>query len=127
MALLCNRFGNYKTGWLFYEKDVNFVKASNEVYFEKMLVEGGMAHLLHGLSHKISPPSEETPPLNISNPMCSALFLPPSCCLSVLLPHSRYSTEEAGRVRLGSSKAQLSSQDCHNGAPLHSDTSLPLA
>ena len=48
MALLCNRFGNYKTGWLFYEKDVNFVKASNEVYFEKMLVEGGMAHFMHG-------------------------------------------------------------------------------
>ena len=42
------RFGNYKTGWLFYEKDINFVKASNEVYFEKMLVEGGMARFMHG-------------------------------------------------------------------------------
>ena len=82
----------------------------------------------HLLSHKISPPSKETPPLNISNPMCSALFLPPlplplgpcspSCCLPVFLPHSGYSTQEAGRVRLGSSKAQLSSQVCHDGAPL---------
>jgi hypothetical protein len=95
---------------------------------------------LHLLSHKISPPSEETPPLNISIPMSSALFLPPlplplgpcspSCCLPVLLPHSGFSTRKAGRVRLGSSKAQLSSQVCHDGAPLplfRSKPSLPLA
>jgi hypothetical protein len=38
MALF-KRFGNYKTGWLFYEKEIDYVKASNEVYFEKMLVD----------------------------------------------------------------------------------------
>ena len=42
------RYGNYKVGWLFYETDVNFVKASNEVYFEKLLVERSMASFMHG-------------------------------------------------------------------------------
>ena len=42
------RFGNYKVGWLFYESEVHFVKASNEVYFEKLLVKRNMASFMHG-------------------------------------------------------------------------------
>lgn len=42
------RFGNNKTGWLFYEHEVKFVKASNEVYFEKLFVESGLARFMHG-------------------------------------------------------------------------------
>ena len=42
------RFGNQKTGWLFYEKEIHYVKASNEVYFEKLFVESGLDRFMHG-------------------------------------------------------------------------------
>ena len=65
--------------------------------------------LLSLLCHKISPSPEESPPLNICNPVCSALFLPslllplgpgsPLSCLPVFLSHPGYSTQEAAKLQ----------------------------
>ena len=43
-----DKFGNRRTGWLFYDQSPDYVRASNEVYLEKRLVESSLANFLHG-------------------------------------------------------------------------------
>ena len=43
-----DRFGNMQNGYMFYKQDVQFIKASNEVFLEKDLVESAMSNFMHG-------------------------------------------------------------------------------
>ena len=43
-----DKYGNQQNGYMFYKQEVNFIKASNEVYLEKLLVESAMSNFMHG-------------------------------------------------------------------------------
>ena len=43
-----DRFGNMQNGYMFYKQDIKYIKASNEVYLEKQLVEFAMSNFMHG-------------------------------------------------------------------------------
>ena len=43
-----DRFGNMQNGYMFYKQDIKYIKASNEVYLEKQLVESAMSNFMHG-------------------------------------------------------------------------------
>ena len=42
------KYGNMKAGWMFYNQDIDYIRASGEVYLEKSLVEYFAANLHHG-------------------------------------------------------------------------------
>ena len=43
-----DKYGNMQNGYMFYTKAVGYVKASNEVYIEKSLVDSAMSNFMHG-------------------------------------------------------------------------------
>jgi hypothetical protein len=43
-----DKYGNMVNGYMFYKQDIPHIKASNEVYLEKSLVESAMSNFMHG-------------------------------------------------------------------------------
>ena len=43
-----DKYGNMKNGYMFYKQEIGYVKASNEVYIEKALIETCMSNFMHG-------------------------------------------------------------------------------
>ena len=43
-----DKYGNMKNGYMFYKQDIPYIRASNEVYLEKSLVESEMSNFMHG-------------------------------------------------------------------------------
>ena len=43
-----DKYGNMQNGYMFYKQEVSYIKASNEVYLDKLLVESAMSNFMHG-------------------------------------------------------------------------------
>ena len=43
-----DKYGNMSNGYMFYKEDIPYVKATNEVYLDRSLVESEMSNFMHG-------------------------------------------------------------------------------
>jgi hypothetical protein len=43
-----DKYGNMYNGYMFYKQDIPYVKATNEVYLDRSLVESDMSNCMHG-------------------------------------------------------------------------------
>ena len=43
-----DKYGNMTNGFMFYKQDIDYVKASNEVFLEKAFLESCLSNLMHG-------------------------------------------------------------------------------
>jgi hypothetical protein len=43
-----DKYGNMSNGYMFYKQDIPYVKATNEVYLDRSLVESDMSNFMHG-------------------------------------------------------------------------------